>query len=158
MLSNKVVFLAQRCTKFKKKCARWNNFLRMGRGRDWGEVETHPCFSNLTPLLLTVPAQVLALFSFFRQLVNHTTRLTQNATGHSPSLSPWVSVDDPQLRQGDCVCESSPRGDPQGRGWGVPGAHQDGPAPVPSGSLLHNARLSLHPGLRGTLICCWQGF
>lgn len=33
---------------------------------------------------------------------------------------------------------------------GVPRARQDGSAPVPSGSLLCNSRLSLHPGLSGT--------
>lgn len=32
MLSNKVVFLAQRYPKFKKKSLRWNNFLRAGGG------------------------------------------------------------------------------------------------------------------------------
>ena len=32
---------------------------------------------------------------------------------------------------------------------GVPRARQDGSAPVPSGSLLCNSRLSLHPGLSG---------
>lgn len=32
---------------------------------------------------------------------------------------------------------------------GVPGARQDGSSPVPSGSLLCNSRLSLHPGLSG---------
>lgn len=32
MLSNKLVFLAQRCTKFKKKCVHWDNFPQDGRG------------------------------------------------------------------------------------------------------------------------------
>lgn len=39
MLSNKVVFLAQRYPKFKRKSLRWNNFLRARRGeRERGKV------------------------------------------------------------------------------------------------------------------------
>lgn len=33
MLSNRLVFLAQRCTKFKKKCVHGNSFLRTGGGQ-----------------------------------------------------------------------------------------------------------------------------
>lgn len=33
----------------------------------------------------------------------------------------------------------------------VPGSHQNRSDPVPSGSLLHNTRRSLHPGLCGML-------
>lgn len=80
MLSNKVVFLTQRYPKFKERCWRWNNFLRQGI-RGGGRFRSTPCFFNSTPLHLVVPAQVLAVFSFLRQLVNRTTGLTQNATG-----------------------------------------------------------------------------
>lgn len=65
------------------------------------------------------------------------------------ALFPWVSFDDPPLWQGDGVCERTALDSPRGLRWGLPGAHQDCSAPVPSGSLLHNARLSLHPGLCG---------
>lgn len=46
MLSNKVVFLAQRYPKFKRKSLRWNNFLRARRGeRERGEVLFFSFFS-----------------------------------------------------------------------------------------------------------------
>ena len=116
MLSNKVVFLTQRYPKFKERCLHWNNFLRQG-SRGGGRFRSTPCFFNSTPLHLVVPAQVLAVFSFFSQLVNHTTGLTQNATGARPSLFPWVSVDAPRLWLGECVWESSLRDDPRGQTW-----------------------------------------
>lgn len=94
-----------------------------------------------------VPAQVLAVFSFFRQLLNHAPGMTQYMPWDR-ALFPWVSVDDPVLWQGDCLQLFS-TGRSQGTHGGVSGARQDGSAPVPSGSLLHKARLSLRPGLSG---------
>ena len=34
------------------------------------------------------------------------------------ALFPWVSVDVPRLWLGECVCESSLRDNPRGRGYG----------------------------------------
>ena len=44
----------------------------------------HPCFFNLTSLHFVVPAQVLKVFSFFRQLLNHATGVSQDAMGLGP--------------------------------------------------------------------------
>ena len=78
------------------------------------------------------------------------------------ALFPWVSVDDPALWQGDCL-QLFCTGLAQGTRGGVSGAHQDDSPPVPSGSLLRKAGLSLHPGLSrmplsavGRLSNCWE--
>lgn len=69
------------------------------------------------------------------------------------ALFRWVSVDDPRLYSRTTmfvrVLHGMIPGDANEES--VPGAHQDCSAPVPSGSLLHNTRLSLHPGLCGML-------
>lgn len=56
MLSNKVVFLAQRYSKFKERCLRWNNFLWQERGAG-GDLDPSVFFDSRTPLHLMVPAQ-----------------------------------------------------------------------------------------------------
>ena len=45
MLSNKVVFLAQRYSKFKDRCLRWNNFLWQERGAG-GDLDPSLFFST----------------------------------------------------------------------------------------------------------------
>lgn len=69
------------------------------------------------------------------------------------ALFRWVSVDDPRLYSRTTVFVRVLHGMIPGDAneESVPGAHQDCSAPVPSGSLLHNTRLSLHPGLCGML-------
>lgn len=66
MLSNKVVFLAQRCPKFKKKCLHWNNFLRAGRGQGVGGDLVPPLFFQLDTFTPCGPSPGPSSIFFFQ--------------------------------------------------------------------------------------------
>lgn len=158
MLSNKVVFLAQRCPKFKKKCLCWNNFRRAGRGQGEGGDLDPPLFSQLDTFTPRDPSPGPS--SIFRQLGNHTCKTDSECHRAEPCVLTFLLM---TLNRGKVavfvrVLHQT-----------IPGASEEqSPEPIriavpppPRAKWVTVAqRKAFSPPrpLWGASVCCWQGF
>lgn len=87
MLSNKVVFLAQRYSKFKEMFC---GIISLAGKRGAGEIPDPPLFQLHDTFTPRGPSPALAVFSFFqRRLINHYGADSECHRGRA--LFPWVS-------------------------------------------------------------------
>lgn len=160
ILTNTVVFLAQRYPKFLKECLHLNHSLRAEKEGGLGRRRFRPAlvFFTATPSHLMVPAPIPAVFSLFGQLVNHLRGGVKSFEGagpidvlhlHSGRVSKFSRVMVPREVEADSLASS---------GWLFQ---------VPNGSLLGKARLSMELSLRPPVLsgnsdrrhpqACWWG-